>query len=84
MKSTGIIRAVDGVGRVVLPKELRKLFDIDEEGSQLEIFIEEDKIVLKKYSPACIFCNSSEDVVSFQGKCVCKNCIQEINKLPQP
>ena len=63
MKSTGIIRKVDELGRIVLPIELRRTLDIDDNDS-LEIFIEENTIILKKYQPACIFCGNARDVSS--------------------
>lgn len=76
MKATGIVRQLDKLGRIVLPKELRKVFDIENEDS-LEIYVEDDKIILKKYSPSCVFCNS-KDVVEFDGKHVCRDCIQRL------
>lgn len=77
MKSTGIVRKVDQLGRVVLPKELRKKFDMPE-GTPLEIGINEDEIILKKYKPACIFCGGTEDVVKFKGKKVCQRCLDNL------
>lgn len=77
MKSIGIVRKIDSVGRVVLPIELRKTLNITED-SALEIFVDEDKIVLKKYQPACIFCHEDNDIVFFHGKNICKKCIAEL------
>ncbi len=77
MKSTGIVRKVDELGRVVLPIELRRTLDINEKDS-LEIFVEGSQVVLKKYEPACIFCQSSNDVTVFCGKNVCKNCREKL------
>ena len=57
MKETGIVRCIDGLGRIVLPKEMRKCMDIDH-GDELEIFVEGDRIILKKYLPCCYFCGS--------------------------
>lgn len=74
MKSTGIIRKVDDLGRIVLPIELRRVLDIAER-DELEIFMENDRIILQKYEPACIFCTSSRNLVMYQGKNVCKECI---------
>ena len=74
MKSTGIVRKVDELGRIVLPIEMRRTLDIAERDS-LEIYVEGDSIILKKYQPACIFCGSSKDLVSFKGKNVCPDCI---------
>ncbi|EOD01065.1 AbrB/MazE/SpoVT family DNA-binding domain-containing protein [Caldisalinibacter kiritimatiensis] len=79
MKSTGIVRKVDELGRIVIPKELRNTFDIAEKDS-LEIYVEGEQIILKKYAPACIFCGQAKDVVSFKGKNICPSCIEELKK----
>ena len=79
MKSTGVVRRVDELGRLVLPMELRKTFGIDDKDS-VEIYTDGDLIILKKHEPACIFCGEARDVVSFKGKNVCKNCIKELNE----
>ena len=73
-KSTGIVRKVDELGRVVIPIELRRTLDIAERDA-LEIYVDADKIILKKYEPACVFCGSAEDVSSFHGKNVCHKCL---------
>lgn len=75
MKSTGIVRQVDDLGRVVLPKELRDTLDIAEK-DPLEIYVDENKILLKKYQPGCIFCNSAKDVSNFKGKNICPDCMK--------
>lgn len=67
MKSTGIVRPVDTLGRIVLPVELRRTLDIDIKDS-LEIFVDGEFIMLKKYQPSCIFCDSMDDIVSYHGK----------------
>jgi len=77
MKSTGIVRKVDELGRIVIPKELRRTLDI-EEGTPLEIYKDEDQVILKKYSPACVFCGEARDVVKWKGKSVCKKCLNEL------
>jgi transcriptional pleiotropic regulator of transition state genes len=77
MKSTGIVRKVDELGRIVLPIEMRRTLDIAERDS-LEIYVEGDSIILKKYQPACIFCGSTKDLVSFEGKNVCPDCITRL------
>ncbi len=79
MKSTGIVRRVDSLGRIVLPIELRNLINIDPKDS-LEIFVEGSTIMLKKYEPQCTFCDSGDEVVHFKGKNVCKKCIAELSK----
>lgn len=77
MKSTGMTRHVDELGRIVLPKELRSNLHIEPK-DELEIFIEGDRIVLTKYTPFCIFCGQSEDVNEFMGKRVCRACIEKL------
>lgn len=77
MKSLGIVRKVDELGRIVLPKELRIKFEIAERDA-LEIYTDEDKIILKKYEPSCIFCGDAKNVFSFKGRNVCPNCAKEM------
>jgi transcriptional pleiotropic regulator of transition state genes len=77
MKSTGVVRKVDELGRIVLPIELRKMMDINVKDA-VEIFTDGDSIVLKKYQPACVFCGDAGDVVYFNGKRVCRNCIESL------
>ncbi|MDD2269561.1 MAG: AbrB/MazE/SpoVT family DNA-binding domain-containing protein [Eubacteriales bacterium] len=74
MKATGIVRNVDELGRVVLPKELRTILNIDLK-DPIEIFADGQFIVLKKYNPGCSICGSMADSVRFQDKCVCRDCI---------
>ena len=80
MKSTGIIRKVDDLGRIVLPIELRKTLDIKEKDS-IEIFIDGDRIVLQKYQPACMFCSNADDTVFFGEHRICRTCLNELKKL---
>lgn len=77
MKSTGIVRKVDELGRIVLPIELRRTLDIAEKDS-LEIYVDGASIVLKKYQPACIFCDDAKGVINFKGKNVCPHCLKEL------
>lgn len=77
MKSTGIVRKVDELGRVVLPIELRRTLDINEK-DPLEIFVDGSNIILKKYEPCCIFCNNASDVINYRGKNICKTCLDEL------
>ena len=81
MKSTGIVRRVDELGRIVLPIELRRTLNIAEKDS-LEIYVDGSSIMLKKYQPACIFCDSAKEIVSFHGKNVCPKCIRAMQALP--
>jgi transcriptional pleiotropic regulator of transition state genes len=79
MKSTGIVRKVDELGRVVLPIELRRTLDIAEKDA-LEIYVDGNTIILKKYEPACIFCGDAKDVSVYKGKNICPNCLKELKK----
>jgi transcriptional pleiotropic regulator of transition state genes len=81
MKSLGIVRRIDHVGRIVLPKELRRMFDLEDNEDAVEIFVEDDKIILKKYEPCCIFCDSADNIVDYNGKRVCKSCIEKISNI---
>ena len=80
MKSTGIIRRVDELGRVVLPIELRNKFGITEK-DPMEIYVDGNSIVLKKYEPNCIFCGNSKKLVEFGDKVICQKCADKISKL---
>ncbi|MBQ1220425.1 MAG: AbrB/MazE/SpoVT family DNA-binding domain-containing protein [Peptococcaceae bacterium] len=77
MKSTGIVRKVDELGRVVIPIELRRTLGIEEKDA-LEIYTDNEKIVLKKYEPACIFCQSADEVQNYKGKLVCSECVKKM------
>ena len=78
MKSTGIVRKVDELGRVVLPIEMRRTLDISEKDA-LEIYVEGENIILRKYQAACVFCDSTKDIISFKGRNVCTSCIEKLN-----
>lgn len=80
MKSTGIVRKVDELGRVVIPIELRRNLNIDVK-DPLEIFVDEEQIILKKYNPACIFCGQAKDVEIYENKKICRSCIGKISNL---
>lgn len=80
MKATGIVRPVDALGRVVIPVELRRNLSIDTEDS-LEIFVDGQFIMLKKYEPSCIFCGDASDIRLIHGKSVCIKCIEDMKKL---
>ena len=77
MKSTGVVRKVDELGRIVLPIEIRKILDIKQKDA-IEIFTDDDRIVLQKYQPACIFCDNTTDIVYFNGKRVCASCVEKL------
>ncbi len=80
MKSTGVVRKVDELGRVVLPIELSRNLDINEKDA-LEIFVDNDKIILKKYQPADIFTGSMDDLIDYKGKKISKETIIELVRL---
>ncbi len=80
MKSTGIIRKIDELGRFVIPMEMRNKLDISS-NDPLEIYVEGTTIMLRKYEPDCIFCGSSKDVTPYKGKNVCAKCLSEMKKL---
>ncbi len=80
MKSTGIVRKVDELGRIVLPVELRRTLDIAER-DELEIYLDDDKVVLRKYEPSCIFCAGVRNLVNYHGRNVCMECIQNLNEI---
>ena len=80
MKSTGIVRKVDELGRIVIPIELRRNLYIDEKDS-LEIYVEDDHVILKKYSPSCAFCSNASGITVFKGKNICQNCLEELKKI---
>lgn len=80
MKSTGILKSVDELGRIVLPKKMRENLDI-EIRDQVELFVEEDRIILKKYMPTCIFCGSEKDIVIFNGKRICGECLNSLKTM---
>lgn len=77
MKSTGMVRKVDELGRIVLPIEIRKTMDIKVKDA-IEIFTDNDRIILQKYHPACVFCNNADNIVFFNGKRICADCLDQI------
>jgi len=79
MKSTGIVRKIDSLGRVVIPIELRKTMELNENDA-VEIFTEGSSIIFKKYVVSCVFCGSSKDVISYKDKCICSKCIEQLKK----
>lgn len=80
MKSTGIIRKVDELGRVVIPIELRNTLKIAEK-DPIEIFVDGSSIVLKKHEPNCIFCGNSKKLVAYKDKLICEKCAKQISEL---
>ena len=80
MKSTGIVRKMDELGRIVLPVEIRSRLEL-EAGVGVEIFFEGDSVTLKKYQDKCTICGETSDLVDFKGKKVCKGCIEDLSDL---
>ena len=80
MKSTGIVRKLDELGRVVIPKEIRNKLDIEEK-DPIEIYLDGTSIILRKFETGCIFCNNSKELVAFKDKLICKKCLTKINNL---
>ena len=83
LKNTGIVRGVDGLGRIVLPKELRTSMKLDND-AKLEIFVEGDEIILKKYRPtgSCDFCGEVDDnAIQYAGYCICTSCRKKIGNM---
>ena len=79
MKSTGIVRKVDELGRIVLPIELRRTLDIAEKDA-LEIFVDGDNIILHKYHPSCVFCENTKNIINYKGKNFCPDCIKKLKE----
>jgi transcriptional pleiotropic regulator of transition state genes len=84
MKATGIVRPIDQLGRVVIPIELRRTLDI-KEGDPLEIYVDGDRIMLKKYAPGCVLCGNVEQELTslYPGKLICKPCVGIVRALKQ-
>ena len=78
MKATGIVRKVDDLGRIVLPIELRRSLGIDVK-DPIEIYVDDDTIMLRKHDPACVFCSGTKDIVSYRGKNICTECAKELS-----
>ncbi|MBQ9946633.1 MAG: AbrB/MazE/SpoVT family DNA-binding domain-containing protein [Clostridia bacterium] len=81
MKATGIVRKFDENGRFVLPMELRKKLRLNTQNDAVEIFVDEDMIILRKYEPSCIFCGDMEDLRDLKDKKICRKCANKINIL---
>ncbi len=81
MKSTGIVRGLDKMGRIVLPMEIRKMLHLIDDKSSVEFYTDADAVILKKYVPACIFCDSADDMIEYNGMKICRNCLEKMNRL---
>ena len=82
MKSTGIIRKVDELGRVVIPIEIRNKFNISQK-DPIEIYTEGSSIILKKFEPNCVFCGNTKNLINYRDKLVCKKCAEKIAGLKE-
>ena len=80
MKSTGFVKKIDDLGRILIPKEIRSSMELDNKDS-LEIFIDSDRIILQKYQPSCIFCKNADNVVFFEGRRICAECLSKLKSL---
>ena len=80
MKSTGIVRKIDDLGRMVIPIELRQTMNINKK-DPMEIYVDEDKIILKKYEPACIFCGNADNTIEFKGRTICEDCLENMQDI---
>lgn len=80
MKSTGMIRQLDSLGRVVLPIELRRTLGINTK-DMLEIYVEGNSVILRKYEPNCHFCGSVHNLTAYKEKLICRHCLKELNEL---
>ena len=80
MRATGDIRRIAETGRYVIPKSIRESLDI-KDGDPIEIFVEGDCIILRKYNPFCFFCGSSENMINYDGKNICAECAKKIGNL---
>ena len=80
MKYTGIVRRLDELGRVVLPVELRRTLEIKDR-DEVEIYVENGRIILQKHQNTCLFCATSHELITYQGKCICRECIGRISRM---
>jgi transcriptional pleiotropic regulator of transition state genes len=79
MKATGIVRKIDELGRIVIPKEIRDKRYIDS-GDQLEIYVDEDAVIIKKFQAVCIFCGKKDELTEFSGRSICSACVSRIKQ----
>lgn len=79
MKSIGTVRKIDELGRIVLPIETRKRLGLEPKDG-VEIFVEQDRVILKKYEPSCIFCGDADNIIYYMDKRVCRKCLAELAK----
>lgn len=75
------MRQLDSAGRIVIPKEFREMLGAENSNDKFEIFLQDDKIVLKKFQPTCIFCNNFALSIEYEGHCVCEECVEKMKKM---
>ena len=78
MRAIGCVRQIDKLGRLVLPSDIRKSLSIVNGVDSVEFFVDNDSVIIKKYRPACVFCKSDENIVSFKNQTICKSCLEEL------
>lgn len=83
MKNNYYLRPIDEAGRIVIPKELRKILGIIPDETNLEIYMDSDKIIIKKHAPGCFFCGKVEDTLEFKGQKICLDCLERLNKIKE-
>jgi len=81
MRVTGIIRGIDEVGRIVIPKEYRRMLKVNDKEDSLEISMEGDRIVLRKHIPACTFCDNADGMIEYNGYKICRNCVENLDRI---
>ena len=82
IKSTGIVRKIGNLGRIVIPKELRKKMNIKKQ-DPMEIFVEGDYIILTKYSAGCMYCGEITRTFQYRGSTICYECQEEMQEFVQ-
>ena len=75
MRAIGCVRQIDKLGRLVLPSDIRRMLNIKDGMDSVEFFVDDDCVIIKKYRPACIFCNSANNVQSYKNQSVCQHCL---------
>jgi AbrB family transcriptional regulator, transcriptional pleiotropic regulator of transition state genes len=80
MKSTGVVRKIDELGRIVLPSEIRRVFGI-REGDELDISVDGERVILQKRQDVCLFCGAENPTVVYRERRVCENCAGEVGKM---
>ena len=78
MRAIGCVRQIDKLGRLVLPSDIRKSLNITDGVDAVEFFIDNDSVIIKKYHPSCVFCNSAENIISYKNQTLCQDCLKEL------